>query len=237
MSSHLLFDILKRFAATLSDRFDVADVLYGLTDHTVEILDATASGVTLADEDGLLKFVSATVISPANSSSSSRKRNKAPATGRSRPARRWPSVTSANTWNAVYRAKAEQVGLNAVLGIPLTVGEQRLGALNVYYADSRTWTAEDLESAEVLANVAASYILHASRLEQAQRVNEQLQHALTSRIMIEQAKGLLAGEYGVSVDSAFDVLRGHARHNNATLHSVADAVVLLGLRPEPAHAS
>ena len=73
--------------------------------------------------------------------------------------------------------------------------------------------------------------MHASELAQAQRINEQLQQALNSRIIIEQAKGVIAGERGIPVDAAFEVLRKHARRNSASLSLVAEAVVRLGLRP------
>lgn len=119
-----------------------------------------------------------------------------------------------------------------MIGIPLTVGERRLGALNIYNQAPRTWTPDDIANARVLANVATSYVLHASRIDEATRLNEQLQHALDSRIVIEQAKGLLAGEYGIPLEASFTISRHHSRSNNATLRSVADAVVTLGLRPQ-----
>lgn len=112
-------------------------------------------------------------------------------------------------------------------------GEHCLGALNVYDDHVRKWSETDIESGRVLANMATGYILHASRLGEADRLNEQLQNALDSRIVIEQAKGILAGEHGVSVDDGFEILRQHARSNRASLRDVADAVVKIGLRPEP----
>jgi len=66
---------------------------------------------------------------------------------------------------------------------------------------------------------------------QAQRTSAQLEQALQSRIVIEQAKGLIAAERGVGLDDAFEVLRKHARHKGVKLHALAQAVVELGLRP------
>ncbi len=73
--------------------------------------------------------------------------------------------------------------------------------------------------------------MNASELEKSRRTAEQLQHALESRIVIEQAKGVLAGERKISMDRAFEILRKHARDQNGSLGSVAEAVVNLGLRP------
>ena len=79
--------------------------------------------------------------------------------------------------------------------------------------------------------MATSYIVSASELDRQRRVNEQLREALESRIVIELAMGMLAAERGIPVDQAFEVLRRHARSHNATLRSVAHAVVSTGLRP------
>jgi AmiR/NasT family two-component response regulator len=83
----------------------------------------------------------------------------------------------------------------------------------------------------VLADIATGYVVHASELNRTRRINEQLQAALESRVLIEQAKGLLAGERSITLDQAFAILRAHARSRNASLQSVAQAVVELGLRP------
>ena len=98
-------------------------------------------------------------------------------------------------------------------------------------APVRDWTADDLDAARILADMATSYVINASELDRQRRVNEQLKEALASRIVIEQAKGALAAERGISVDEAFEVLRRHARSHSMNLRKVADAVVTLGLRP------
>jgi AmiR/NasT family two-component response regulator len=88
-----------------------------------------------------------------------------------------------------------------------------------------------VRAARVLGDMAASYVANASDLEQSRRTTEQLREALESRIIIEQAKGMLASEYRISVDQAFVVLRDHSRRHGASLRGVAEAVVTLGLRP------
>jgi AmiR/NasT family two-component response regulator len=84
--------------------------------------------------------------------------------------------------------------------------------------------------AGVLADVATSYVVNASKLRQQEQLSEQLQHALESRVVIEQAKGITAQQNSVTVDQAYELIRGHARSNNANLRVVAEAIVAVGLR-------
>ncbi len=230
-SNDLLFDVLKRFANTLAHGYDVADVLYELTEHAVEVLGATSAGVSLAEADGVLKFVTASSQAAADLELVQQESQQGPChqAFATATAVTVNSITEGANW-PVYRSKAREVGLLAVAGIPLTTGDRHLGAMNIYADAPRDWTPEDIAAASVLADMATSYVVHASELAQAQRINEQLQQALTSRIVIEQAKGIIAGERGLRVDDAFELLRKHARRNNASLSSVADAVVRLGLR-------
>jgi AmiR/NasT family two-component response regulator len=82
--------------------------------------------------------------------------------------------------------------------------------------------------AVVLADMATSYVVNASKLRQ-QQLSEQLQEALESRVVIEQAKGITAHKHAVSVDQAYQLMRRHARTNNASLRLVAEAIVAVGL--------
>jgi AmiR/NasT family two-component response regulator len=106
-----------------------------------------------------------------------------------------------------------------------------IGALNLYDDSVRAWTTGDLQIAAVLADIATGYVVHASQLQKQRDLASHLQQALDSRIIIEQAKGVLANAYSTSVDEAFARLRRHARNHNARVSDVASAVVNLGLRP------
>lgn len=232
----LLLEALKAVANTLAERFDVADVLYGLTDHAVQVLDANTAGVSLADGSGTLVYVSANSEIAGDLEMTQQAARQGPChqafdTGTTVAI----DVISEHYEWPLYRAKAIEVGLGAVIGVPMAISGRRLGALNIYNREPRQWTAEDIDAATVLANMATSYILHASQLAEAQRLNEQLQHALDSRVVIEQAKGLVAGEMGISLEASFATLRSHARTHQASLQSVAEAVINLGLRPDPAN--
>ena len=105
--------------------------------------------------------------------------------------------------------------------------------LNLYDDEPRQWDADDLRAAEVLAAMAAALIVNADRLDRARSTAQQLQRALDSRIVIEQAKGMLAARSGITVDEAFERLRSHARSHQASLRSVAEAIVEFRLTLDP----
>lgn len=132
-----------------------------------------------------------------------------------------------------YKETAAEFGFISVVGLPLAVAGRRVGSLNVYDTRERDWSDHDLRAARVLADMATTYILRAGELAEARELSDQLQHALQSRIVIEQAKGMLARDHDVSVDRAFELLRKMSRERSTPLRTVADAVVSLGLRLPP----
>jgi GAF domain-containing protein len=228
----LLLDVLTRFSRTLAGRYDVSDVLYELSDGVAKVLNAAGAGVSLADDDGQLRFATATnevvtAVEQVQQDSQHGPCHVAYATNQPvfvsdlRQPADWPQLADA----------ALDAGLVAVAGFPMTFDGRAVGSLNIYDDQVREWSDEDLTAALVLADIATGYLVHASELDQARRVNEQLQAALDSRVIIEQAKGLLAGERSITLDQAFAILRSHARSRNVPVHAVAKAVVELGLRP------
>ena len=82
----------------------------------------------------------------------------------------------------------------------------------------------------VMADMATIYLINASQLRQQDQLNEQLQLALDSKAIIEQAKGIVANEHDTTVDHAFNHIRAHARNHNVSVRSVAEAIVGLGMR-------
>jgi AmiR/NasT family two-component response regulator len=133
---------------------------------------------------------------------------------------RWPE----------YAATAARHGIRAAAGVPLKLEGTAIGALDLYAREVREWSAEDVAAAQVLADMATSYLVNVSKLEQHRQLNEQLQQALHGRVVIEQAKGITANARAVSVDVAFDLIRRHARSRSATVRSVAEAIVRSGLQ-------
>jgi len=117
-----------------------------------------------------------------------------------------------------------------VAGIPMRLADKVIGSLNLYSTEPREWSDEDIAVAAVLADVATSYLVNASKLRQHEQLSEQLQHALESRVVIEQAKGITAQQQGITVDQAYQRMRRHARSHNASLRAVAEAIVGVGLQ-------
>ena len=227
-----LLQVLTRFARTLADGYDVAEVLYDLSDSVVSVLGAKGAGVSLAGADGRLAFVTATsdVIAQVERVQQDSQAGPCHVAFMTNELVVVEDISTHDEWPTL-RDAALGSGLSSVLGVPLRVQARSIGSLNVYDTGSRVWGPDELAAATVLADIAASYVAHASELDTAKRLNDQLQTALDSRVLIEQAKGILAGERKISVDEALDILRNHARSNQASLRAVAEAVVNLGMRP------
>jgi GAF domain-containing protein len=128
---------------------------------------------------------------------------------------RWPD----------YVIAAKTAGIQAVAGIPMLAEGEAVGAVNLYDSQPRNWSAEDLRVASIFASIATGYLAHASAARQQQRTSEQLQQALNTRLIVEQAKGVLAAKRETTVDDAFQMLRKYARDNRARIHDVSLAVV------------
>jgi GAF domain-containing protein len=104
-------------------------------------------------------------------------------------------------------------------------GGQRVGALNVYQATRGTFSEADQLAGQILADVATTYILNARAYEQSSRLAGQLQNALDTRVVIEQAKGRVAEQLRTDMGTAFELMRKHARSQGRRLHDVAAEVV------------
>jgi GAF domain-containing protein len=220
------------FARRLVTDYPVSDALHDLVDATTAILDVHGAGTNLADGDRLM-FATAAPADIAALEEIQERDQVGPCVAAfqsDEPVVVSDLTTGEHPWPALTSVAA-QTGISAVAAVPLRLNGTRLGALDIYSRGPHVWTAEEVETAELLAALATGYIANASRLDHARQTVEQLQEALDSRIVIEQAKGVLAGERGISVDQAFAQLRAHARHNQAPLRQVAQAVVDLGLRP------
>ena len=227
-----LLHVLTRFARTLADGYDVAEVLYDLSDSVVSVLGAKGAGVSLAGADGKLAFVTATseMITQVERVQQDSQEGTCHVAYTTNELVVVEDIATHDEWPTL-RDAALRNGISSVIGVPLRVQARSIGSLNVYDTGSRVWSPDELAAATVLADIAASYVAHASELDRAQRLNEQLQTALDGRVLIEQAKGILAGERKISVDDALEILRSHARSNQASLRAIAEAVVMLGMRP------
>ncbi|MFI6868919.1 ANTAR domain-containing protein [Nocardia sp. NPDC050406] len=129
-----------------------------------------------------------------------------------------------------YAELAEQHGFSSVAAIPMRVEHAETGVLSLYSRRPRGWTSADLSVAALLAGMAAGHIASMNLVRQHQRMTEQLQRALTTRIVVEQAKGVIAHAHRTTPTAAFELIRAHARRNRITVHAVARGIIELGLR-------
>jgi GAF domain-containing protein len=228
-TTQALFELLRRFATTMARDFEVNDVLYELCDSAVVTLDAAGAGVSVAVGEGRLKFVTSTDHAVVAIDQVQERYQAGPCVEafRRRDVVVVPDI-SQTTWPH-YRVAAAESGFESVVGLPLTLDDHRVGSLNVYDRRVRDWSEVDLAAARVLADVATAYLVRAGELAEARKLGEQLQHALDSRVVIEQAKGMLSRDHSIPVDAAFDLLRSHSRRSNTPLRQVAHAVVNEGL--------
>lgn len=229
-----LVDVLAGFARTLTRPYAIGDVLHDLTERMTHLLSLTGAGVTLS-EAGRVQFVTAQVEKIAQLERVQETHQSGPCvdavrTGKPMTVSDLTADPDAATRWPDYVVQAQAIGVRAVAGIPMVTEERVIGAVNLYDAAPRSWSPQDLALARTLADMATSYLVHASALDQERRTSEQLRLALDTRIVIEQAKGILANAEGISIDAGFDRLRKHARDHNARIRDVAYAVVHLGLR-------
>src|SRR5207244_2028393 len=122
-------------------------------------------------------------------------------------------------------AAALTLGFRSVHALPMRCRSEVIGALNIFRTTLGMLDEADLIAARAMADVATIGILQQRALQEARVLAEQLQSALNSRVVIEQAKGVLAERAQVNLDDAFGMLRGYARNHNSRLRDVAEAVI------------
>jgi transcriptional regulator with GAF, ATPase, and Fis domain len=223
MDTELLSDTFVELADTMVADFDVIDFLHLLTDRSVALLGAAAAGVVLADPRGELRVAAASTEQAGLLELFQLQNDQGPCldcfrTGRpvtaadlAGPDRRWPRFAHAAT----------QAGFATVEALPMRLRDQVIGALNLFGADPGPFDPADLRIGQALADVATIGLLHERNVRRRETVAEQLQAALNSRIIIEQAKGKLAERLSIDMDRAFTMIRDYARNTNQRLTDVA----------------
>ncbi|MFD7713545.1 ANTAR domain-containing protein [Streptomyces sp. NPDC059785] len=210
--------------------FDVLQLLHDLTAHAAAFLPVRGVGITVLDEDGDIAYLTASDetcrrleqdqldLDEGPCLDSARTRVPLPVTLlTSREAStRWPRFTS----------RALTKTITAVAALPLHTPDLMFGALNLLmtrapYADDR-----DLALARLLADAATIALTHRHEVSTREQVVHQLRTALDSRLVIEQAKGVLSARLGLSIDEAFTLLRAHARAHQQKLTALATRVAL-----------
>ncbi|GAB2909835.1 GAF and ANTAR domain-containing protein [Rhodococcus aerolatus] len=216
-----------RAADTLVDDYDVAELLQQLLEDCVDLLGVTAAGLLLVDQRGGASIVATTSAAAHDLERVQVAAGRGPsldaiATGRAVAV---PDVAaSASSWPELA-ARAAADGVRAVHALPLRLRDQVIGGLTLLQQAEQPVRPGDLAVAQALADVATIGVLHHRVAVRHETLGEQLQTALRSRVVIEQAKGVLAERRGTGTEEAFEVLRGRARHSRRRLLDVAREVV------------
>ncbi|MGC0141655.1 GAF and ANTAR domain-containing protein [Pseudactinotalea sp. Z1732] len=227
---------LSSFLRSLLTPYDISDALDDLTMTVQEELDLVGAGVSIARDvssarGAELRFATANPSALVELETYQEDEQAGPCVEAFRcrstvaiddlreHADRWPR----------YCSIAVEMGITSVAGIPMKVGDRTIGALNAYAVDRR-WSDQDLSVATIFADAASVYLVNSVAYDRQRTINTQLQEALSSRIVIEQAKGIIAETHGAGVDEAFELIRRHARGTRSSLREVAEQVVHRRLR-------
>jgi GAF domain-containing protein len=214
-------------AGALANGYDVVELLDRLVQRCVHLLSVDAVGLVLSDASGALKVMASTSEQARFLEVLQLHADSGPCLDCYRTGRpvnaddllaepgRWPDLTGA----------VEHNGYRSVHAVPLRFQEQTLGAMNLFSIEPGGLARTDQVIAQALAEVATVAILDQRTIRHSVKVAEQLQTALDSRVIIEQAKGMLAHQGGLAMTDAFAVLRRYARRNNRRVTDCAHAVV------------
>lgn len=227
MLDQRITETLVELADTLVLGFDGIDFLHTLTERCVQLLNVDAAGILLVDQQGALNLVAASTEQTRLLELFQLQNEEGPCldcyhSGKSvacadlsATPQRWPR----------FAATAREQGFAAVQAVPMRLREQVLGALNLFRCSPSAVPAEATAVAQSFANVATISILQLRALRHNEIVTEQLQNALTSRVLIEQAKGILAERRHISIAEAFTLMRTYSRDHNRLLSQVAKSVI------------
>jgi GAF domain-containing protein len=241
----MLARTLVALADALVADFDVVELLTLLTDGCIDVLDVGAAGLMLVAPEGDLRVMAASSEAMRVLELLELQSQEGPCldcyrTGQ--PVVNQDLATVNGRWPR-FAAEALAAGFHSVHALPMRLRGTVIGALNLLHIHPGEMRHADIAAAQAMADVATIAILQHRATLEAQVINAQLNHALTSRIVIEQAKGIIAEREGLTMEQAFSTLRNHARNHNLRLVDVARDVIDGTLaaatldRPSPAQPS
>lgn len=220
-------DVLVDLVDTLTDDFDVIDFFHVLAGHCVELLEVDAAGVLLALRDGRLQVVASADERPRTVELFQLQVEEGPGLDAWRTGTPigHPDLAAAGDRWPRLAAKASAAGFAATCALPMRLHRENVGVLSLLKARAGELDGESLGVAKALVDLAGIGLLQARAAWRHEVLLEQLEHALTSRVVLEQAKGFVADRTGTDITTAFTILRSYARINGRGLTDVADAVV------------
>lgn len=227
-----LLQLFAKLADTLVDDYDVIDLMQTLVDACQEFLESTDAGILLADSSGDLELIASTseatqLVEVMQLGAESGPCIECFMTG---AAVSVPDIAAESQRWPLFRHAALENGFAAIEAIPMRLRNTTIGTLNLLRSIPGPPPPEDLSAARAFADVATIGILHERTVREKESVSTQLQTALNSRVMIEQAKGVVAFTAGVPITEAFNLIRTYARTRGLRLSDVAARVVQREIR-------
>lgn len=222
-----LLQTFAMLADTLVDDYDVVDMLQSLVEACRDLLETSAAGILLADHAGELELVTSTSEASVLVETMQLSAQAGPCieSYQSGMPISVPSIEEVGPeWSAFRRSALEQ-GFHSAEAIPLRLRDVTIGTLNLLRTETGTPPASDMIAARAFADVATIGILHERSLRESELLSQQLQYALNSRVVIEQAKGVVSFTNGVPIDESFELIRHYARSHGLTVTDVANRLV------------
>ena len=226
VSAERLATVFVEVADTLVDDFDLVEFLQMLTHRVAALFETGEVGLLLADQRNRLNFMAASDESARLIELFQLQHNDGPCLDAFRTARPVTNVdlaAASGQWPK-FAPRAFQAGFRSVHAFPLRLRKEVIGAMSVF-GSATELDAADTRIVQALADVAVIGLLQERAIRRGELLTEQLQQALNSRILIEQAKGIVAQARGVGPDEAFVLIRNHSRNNNQRLSDLAGAIV------------
>jgi GAF domain-containing protein len=222
-----LADVFVDVADTLVADFDLIEFLHSVARHATRVSSAAAAGVLISGRDRGLHHVGASSDDVHLLELFQIQYAEGPcvdcyASGERVLVR--DLTTATDRWPE-FAPRALELGMAAVYAFPMRLRDRVIGGLNVFHTTSEEFGPRELRVLQALADVATISLIQEQAIARAEVLTEQLQLALNSRIVVEQAKGAVARTFGISVDAAFELLRRHARATQRRLTDVAHEVV------------
>ena len=227
VSTQRLADVFVEIADTLIGEFDLIEFLSLVTARTAEVVASEAAGLVLVDKEGRLRFMAASDETTRLLELFQVQHNEGPCLDCFReetPVVNADLAEADSRW-PVFAPRAVAAGFRSVHAVPLRVRGTAIGALNLFDSTTGRLESADVHVAQALADVATIGLMQARTIRRAETLAVQLQEALNSRIVLEQAKGAVAVYHRRDVGHAFDLIRTYARRNNRTLSDVAQSLL------------
>lgn len=223
-----LSEFFVEVADALVDDYDLMEFLNNLTEKAAEVSGAGAVGLVLSDHRARVRFMAASNESGKVLELFQIQNDEGPCldcvqTGT--PIVNADLAHAGDRW-PIFAPRALAAGFQSVHAFPMRLRDKIIGALNLFGTTDSRFEPDEVRVVQALADVATIAILHERNLSQAEALTEQLQGALNSRIVIEQAKGALAHAEAISTSEAFDVMRARARSTRTGLVDVAREVLV-----------